>query len=665
MLVSCDMSGSYRSLDGGRHWEMIHCRQIRSTRSCRPLFLQDATYWATGPDLRVSRDKAKTWKPVLTGAPPWEGAAVTHIAATSAEKPVLFVGTDTGLWRSADVGRSWERCQAGKCYAVVPLGAKVYASVDNRFLVSSDDGKSWKEIAVPAKGERGFLSLAGGIDKSGRSSLFGAVFEVGILKSDDEGRTWRLVDEFRDCNDVLMARTQTEVVYAAQTGHSGAREVWRTRDGGKSWQSCFRMSGPDANVERSWVQTQIHWGYYITPLGFGISPGDPNLVLVSTQGDFYVSRDGGDSWNQVMNIPVGILEGDPGYRYASNGLEVTSCWELLFDPFDEKRMYIAYTDIGFARSVDRGKTWIWSARGCPWSNTFYQVIFDPRVKGRMYAATSNRHDIPHWTHVSPNTPRHAGGVCVSEDHGISWQVLGKGLPGLPCTSIAIDPASPAGRLTLYTTLFEGGVYKSTDGGSSWVKKSEGLGNPGNLHAYQVKVHPKTGALYCSVTAHRVDSTFPVPGGLWKSTDGGESWRDITKELKLHWPGGFALHPDNPDVIYLTASTIPGGREGGIYKTTDGGRSWKRLMRDEDFAKTDAPSYVHCMFVNLHPDNPDSVYAGTGTHGLWLSEDAGKSWKRFEEIPFKNCQNVSFDPRDRTVMYVTTFGGGVWRGPHLP
>lgn len=661
MLLSCDMSGSYRSLDGGKRWEMIPWSQLHSSRNCRPLFTPDAIYWVCGPELRVSRDKAKTWAPVVAGKPPWTGA-VTRLAASESS---LFVGTDAGLWRSPDGGTSWSPCARGKCYAIVPLGEKVHASIDLRYLVSRDDGATWRRVEVPLFDGRGFQALASG-SADGRSRLFGVVFKVGILRSDDDGASWSLADKFRDCNDIHMASDQTRVAYAVQEGRRGQRGVWRTRDGGETWENCFRMRGPQANVERSWVQTQIHWGYYITPLGFGVDPADPDVAMVSTQGDLYISRDGAESWHQAMNRPAGTQPDSGRPRFASNGLEVTSCWHYLFDPFERPRHYIAYTDIGFARSLDAGATWSWSAKGCPWSNTFYQVLFDPAVKGKLYAATSNRHDIPHWTHTGPNTPRHAGGVCVSEDRGMTWRVLGTGQPKLPCTSICIDPQTPEPPLTLYATFYEGGVYKSTDNGQTWAKKSEGLGNPANLHAYQVEAHPKTGHLFCSITAHRVGARdFPVPGGLWKSTDGGESWTDLTRSLRLRWPGGFALHPEDPDVIYLTAATIPGGPQGGLYKTTDGGKSWSRLLRDEDFAKSAPPGYVHCFFVTLHPERPDWVYAGTVAHGLWLSRDAGETWKRFDAIPFRACQNVAFDPQDRTVMYVTTFGGGVWKGPHVP
>jgi len=231
--------------------------------------------------------------------------------------------------------------------------------------------------------------------------------------------------------------------------------------------------------------------------------------------------------------------------------------------------------------------------------------------------------------------------------------------------VAIDPGSPRDALTLYATFYEDGLYKSTDGGKTWVRKSKGLGNTGNMHVFMVKVHPKTRDVYCGITAHRDGMKFPVPGGLWKSTDGAETWTHITESVTLHWPNGFAVHPEDPKVIYLAAATIPGGPQGGIYRTADGGNSWKHLLRNEDFRRTGPPRFVHGMYVNLHPDNPDIVYLSTGTHGLWVSTDAGKTWKRLMKLPFTHATNVTFDSGDRRIMYVATRGGGVWKGHYLP
>jgi photosystem II stability/assembly factor-like uncharacterized protein len=646
MFISCDMSGVYRSADGGKSWAMLHWRELSDALHCRPAFTRDAIYWATGNALKVSHDKGLTWTRVVQGQQPWK-AVIDAIAVDGAN---VYIGGDEGIFASSNAGKTFSKSHDGKCNNLVAVGKSVYAVVDNSVMAL--EGRSWKKLDAGST----IASLAGGAENGGAPLLYAGGKE-GINQSIDGGKTWHNVFK-TPVQMIVMSPGQTQNAWAAER-----HKVFVTNDQGKTWASTFRMEGTDSNVDRSWVQTQLHWGYYVSPLGLSVSPTDPNVAFVSTQGDFYITRNGGEHWSQLMNNPVGKKGGDPGFRYACNGLEVTSSWEYLFDPNDANRTYIAYTDIGFARSVDRGQTWISSTNGCPWSNTFYQVVFDPTVKGRLYAACSTRHDIPHWNHLNANNKTQIGGVCQSDDYGANWKVLGKGsLPEFPCTSIAIDPKSPSGNLTMYVTLYEGGVYKSTDNGKTWKKKSNGLGNKGNMHAFMVKIQPKTGDLYCSITAMRENQTdFPVAGGLWKSSDGGDTWTDITKPLALKWATGFALDPNDPNTIYLAAATAPHTPQGGLYKTTDGGKNWKHVIDDATFAKNASPSFSQCMFVTLHPDNPSVVYLSTGSHGLWISKDAGKSFNRIEGIPFRSIDRVTFDPRDHHTLYVTTFGGGVWKG----
>jgi photosystem II stability/assembly factor-like uncharacterized protein len=181
------------------------------------------------------------------------------------------------------------------------------------------------------------------------------------------------------------------------------------------------------------------------------------------------------------------------------------------------------------------------------------------------------------------------------------------------------------------------------------------------HVMYVKLHPD-GSLFCAVSGKgQTWQNFTVPGALYRSQDGGENWECITKSLKLHWTTDFGFDSKNSGVLYLAAITLPQKPEGGVYKTTDGGKNWTRLLRDEDTAGKGGPGYLHAMMVTVDPAHPEVVYLGTHTHGLWYSADAGKTWKQFEWIPFAMANRVQFDPDDHGLIYVTTFGGGVWRG----
>lgn len=652
-LLSCDMGGAYRSEDGGKSWSMLHWREMSDALNCRPVFTKDGIYWAADVTLKVSKDKGKTWTSVLKGPAPW----TKRVAAIAHGNAGLFVGTEEGLFASLG-NKPFAKIQNGKVTDLLALDSRIWAVIDDA-VWAWDDGALHK---LPLPGGSAVRSLAGGTDKG--KFLLLAAGKGGVLRSMDDGKSWQLVADKIGCDQIRMAFNQLDVAYAGQTGGRG---LFKSTDGGKTWASCFDMT-KGGNVAPSWVQTDLRWDYAIMNHGLGVSPVDPAVAIVSTQGDLYITRDGAKSWQQIMNRPAAAATAPETrkQRFASIGLEVTSAWQYLFDPHDKDRAYIAYTDLGFVRSLDRGKTWVSSNDGCPWSNTFYQVVFDPQIKGKLYAACSNRHDIPHWTHISPNTPGHKGGVCVSDDHGATWKVLGKGLPELPCTSLVVDPKSKSPKLTFYTTLYEGGVYKSVDNGATWEKKSTGLGPPDNQHTFMVRIHPAAGDLFCSVTATRLKQTdFPVRGGLWTSRDGGDSWTEMTKELDLRWPTGFAVDPRDEKVIYLAAGSAPRFAQGGLYRTADGGKTWKHMLNDAQLAKTGSPGYSHCMFVTINPTNADFVYLSTGTHGLWMSKDAGGTWARVDAFPFRAVSGIDFDPADPSIVYVNTFGGSVWRGPADP
>src|SRR5215469_3638591 len=128
----------------------------------------------------------------------------------------------------------------------------------------------------------------------------------------------------------------------------------------------------------------------------------------------------------------------------TTGLDVTTNYGVHFDPFDRKRQFITYTDIGLFRREDGGRSWTSSTNGVPreWWNTTYWVAFDPEVKGRMWSANSGTHDLPRpkmWRRNSPETYR--GGICRSDDGGRTWVKSNSGMPETAVTHILLDPTS--------------------------------------------------------------------------------------------------------------------------------------------------------------------------------------------------------------------------------
>lgn len=147
-------------------------------------------------------------------------------------------------------------------------------------------------------------------------------------------------------------------------------------------------------------------------------------------------------------------------------------------------------------------------------------------------------------------------------------------------------------------------------------------------------------------------------GVYRSKNAGESWQWINRSQPLLWPKDFDVDPRDSQTVYLGASDASNA-EGGLYKTTDGGASWTRVARKGS----------ECFGATVHPRKPGWVYLciteSAPDAGLWLSKDAGQTWTALEGLPFRNAQRVTFDPKDDSIVYVSTFGGSVWRGPAEP
>ena len=364
------------------------------------------------------------------------------------------------------------------------------------------------------------------------------------------------------------------------------------------------------------------------------------------------TTDGGGAWDAVYSKRL------PDSTYATTGLDVTTNYGVFFDPFDSKRMFIAYTDIGLFRSENGGQSWMSATPGVPrpWVNTTYWMVFDPAVKGRVWGAMSYTHDLPRpkmWRHASPST--YAGGVCISGDGGKTWRASGKGMPPTAATHILLDPASPVEARVLYVTGFSKGVFKSADGGKTWALKNNGLPAP-EPFAWRL-ARDKNGVLYLVVARRSEDGSFgnSADGGLYRSSDGAEHWQRIRLPDGVNRPNGVAIDPEDPTRLYLAAwgrETPNGEVQGGIFISADGGKSWRNVLaRDQ-----------HVYDVTVDSRHPRTLYACGFESSAWRSTDRGKTWTRIQGFNFKWGHRVIPDPRNPAMIYITTFGGSVWYGP---
>ncbi len=655
MLCACDMTGCYRSWDGGHAWTLIPWRDVNSSSSngaCLPSFHPknaNIAVWRNS----ITRDKGLTWQPMFPGRRgPWGLATDIHYNACSGdEPPAAFIGTDAGVWGSSGDLKAWKQLASGPCGGIEVLPDGTAFAATGKTLYRWTALKTEPQ-AVETSGLSGAVTALAAGGTTAKHVLH-AVSGGGLFTSVDLGRTWKKTLAQGGLTQVVMAPNQTDVAWAGDTTN-----VWVTKDGGATWTNTFHYG---KNAPHTWIQRDMFWSYAIQPRSLGC--GQANVATVATQAELFITPNGGETWEPRHGKELGAMpDGSGAIRQEGAGAETTASYDYIFDPNDPKRHYITFGDFGLVRSMDAGTSWAWAlkSKGCPWKNSCYDLAFDPFHKGRVFGAFSSLHELMHWIGcTAPNGRGGGGGVCVSNDYGAEWQVLGKGLPGAACTAVVVDAKnSKPDALVLYAGVWGHGVYKSTDSGATW-KETPGVGRPGNMDVMHVRIHPKTGDLYANTSANRNGSTFPVAGGLWKSTDGGATWTELTKGLSIHWLNDFAVDADDPNLILLTGADIPAGAEGGVYRTTDGGKTWTHVLD----GKTSYDGFFHGLFITINPYEPKVAYFGS-TGGLWISSDAGVTWRISEKIPFKVCHRVRIDPTNHNVMYVTTDGCGVIRCPTL-
>jgi hypothetical protein len=203
----------------------------------------------------------------------------------------------------------------------------------------------------------------------------------------------------------------------------------------------------------------------------------------------------------------------------------------------------------------------------------------------------------------------------------TWQPAGG---GLALHSMIVDPREPR---RLYCALSAGGVYRSDDGGASWTPNNAGVradflpdpSAPTGHCVHKLQLHPA-----------RPDRLYQQNHcGTYRSDDRGASWIDITAGLPSDFGYALALHPRDPDTLYVIPeesshmrATVDGRLR--VYRSRDAGASWQALTQ----GLPQQHSYVQVLREGLAADllDPHGLYFGTSTGHLFASADEGKTWR---------------------------------------
>lgn len=251
---------------------------------------------------------------------------------------------------------------------------------------------------------------------------------------------------------------------------------------------------------------------------------------------------------------------------------------------------------------------------------------------------------------------------------MQWRGIGpfRGGRSVASTGVVGDP------LTYYMGTVGGGVWKTTDAGTSWNNVTDGQLGTSSVGAIAV-AESDPNVVYVGMGEHAIRGVMTSHGdGVYRSTDAGRTWTHLGLE-RTRSISRIRVHPRDPDLVYVAAQGAPYGanRERGIYRSRDGGDSWELVLAvDENSGASDLamdmtnPRILYASFWD-HRRLPWQVVSGGPGSGFWKSTDGGDNWTEINaglpELMGKTSIDVSRANPDRLFAMVEADpGGGLFR-----
>lgn len=631
--------GIWRTLDGGQSWTPIAddfgsiCFGGIAIDPMEPNVIYAGTgeamsqYSSTiyyGNGVYKSTDNGESWKNIAPemGAYTHTGDLVVnphdnnyvYIALTGGNG---FLGNpgNGGIWRSTDKGNTWENTldvHMAFDLQVHPTNPSIiFASVgasgsNSGFYISTDYGSTWSKSSsgLPASGEISRIQFS--VCESSPDIIYSLIWggPTRVYKSTNGGQEWFQLNPANPIGGYHQSLGWYDqgtydlciAVHPEQPDEAwaGNVELHKATDGATF--SVVRQS-PAVNIWDSPVHCDYHKIVY--------APSNPDIVYIGSDGGVFKSTDGGNNW-----------------QHRNNGISTIQLYWLDSHPTNRNMLIGGAQDNGNFRTLDGGATnWELSTTGdgmvCFYdyqnpSTTYFSIQYGALYKSSLDGAFGT------FTDISP---------AYQAGDNAYWT--------------APFFQHPSESNTLYSASRK--VWKSTNGGNSWIAVSTTFGASINS-MHQSKYFPE---VMIAVAGGNFSSNPPI----YVSTDEGVSWANITNNI----PGGqrfvptVLTDPNLKDVLYVVRSGFGSGK---VYKSNDLGISWEDISGN-------LPDIPHNDLI-VDPDIPGYMYVAND-FGIYQTTDSGNNWTFMDNgIPIVPVLKLDYvDYNSVRLLRAGTYGRSVY------